>query len=83
MGCASDACTKTGSKSQQCPRDRQEEKAELCSAAVPWQQITGNLKHWCLSNRERADGVFCLFTAVPTQTSKAIFSLCVNCVCEK
>lgn len=46
MGCASDACMKTGSKSQQCPRDRQEEEAELCSAAVSWQQITGDLKHW-------------------------------------
>lgn len=46
VGCASDACMKTGSKSQQCPRDRQEEEAELCSAAVSWQQITGDLKHW-------------------------------------
>lgn len=46
VGCAYDTSMKTGSKSQQSPRDRKEEEAELCSAAVSWQQIAEDLKHW-------------------------------------
>lgn len=46
VGSVYDACVKTWSKSQQSPRERQEEEAELCSAAVSWQQITEDLKHW-------------------------------------
>lgn len=47
-------CVKTWSTSWESPREKQEEEAELCSAAVSWQQITEDLKH-CLALWQRAN----------------------------
>lgn len=80
VGCVCDTCVKTWSKSQQSPRERQEEKAELFSAAVSWQQMTEDLKHW-MSVKQRANRWGVLFGfAVQTQITEAIFSFCVNCI---
>lgn len=54
VGSVCDPCVKTRSAGWESPRERQEEEAELCSAAVSWQQVTEDLKH-CLALWQRAN----------------------------